>query len=204
MKAILNPLTHVEDGLLYDANNDPEILLKRRNAKEYCFNFNNLNPFREEEKSKILSELLGQHGDNITIESPFYCDYGTNIHVGNNFFANHNLVILDGARVTIGDNVFIAPHVGIYTAGHPIDSKRRGEGLEFALPVSIGNNVWIGAGVTITPGVTIGDNSVIGAGSVVNRNIPADSVAAGNPCKVIRKVSEADSERCDFRRNATK
>lgn len=196
---LTNPLTHVEDGLLYDANNDPEILLKRRNAKEACFNFNNLSPVEEEKKRQILTELLASHGENITVESPFYCDYGTNVYVGENFFANHNLVILDGARVTIGDNVFIAPNVGIYTAGHPLDAKRRGEGLEFALPVAIGNNVWIGAGVSITPGVTIGDNCVIGAGSVVNRNVPANSIAAGNPCKVIRSVNEHDKVRHDFR-----
>ncbi|POW45129.1 maltose acetyltransferase [Candidatus Pantoea alvi] len=194
----MNSLTHVEDGLLYDANNDHEILLKRRNAKVACFNFNNLSPVEEQKKRYILTELLASHGENITIESPFYCDYGTNIYVGENFFANHNLVILDGAKVTIGDNVFIAPNVGIYTAGHPLDSKRRGEGLEFALPVTIGSNVWIGAGVTITPGVTIGDNSVIGAGSVVNRNVPADSIAVGNPCKVLRTITEADEKRQDF------
>ncbi|MEG3112030.1 sugar O-acetyltransferase [Pantoea sp. T14] len=201
MKAnVINPVTQVEDGLLYDANHDAEIILKRKKAKEACFNFNNLNPVKETEKRQILTELLGSHGKSLTIESPFHCDYGSNIYLGENFYANHNLVILDGAEVIIGDNVFIAPNVGIYTAGHPLDPKRRAEGLEFVLPIKIGNNVWIGGGVTITPGVTIGDNTVIGAGSMVNRDIPSDVIAVGNPCKVIRTRSEEDSQREDFHR----
>lgn len=200
MKDSVNSLTHVVDGYLYDANNDPEILLKRRNAKEACFHFNNLSPAEEIPKKKILTKILARHGENITVEAPFYCDYGTNIFVGDNFFANHNLVILDGARVEIGNNVFIAPNVGIYTAGHPLDPVRRAAGLEYALPIKIGNDVWIGAGVTITPGVTIGDNTVIGAGSVVNRDIPDNVVAAGNPCKVIRLIGKSDEYRTDFRR----
>lgn len=200
MKDLINSLTHVVDGCLYDANNDPEILLKRRNAKEACFHFNNLSPAEEIQKKQTLTNILASLGENITIEAPFFCDYGTNIFVGENFFANHNLVILDGARVDIGNNVFIAPNVGIYTAGHPLDPARRAAGLEYALPVKIGNDVWIGAGVTITSGVTIGDNTVIGAGSVVNRDIPSNVVAAGNPCKVIRSIGESDEKRSDFRR----
>lgn len=128
------------------------------------------------------------------IEGPVHCDYGFNIEIGDNFYANVNLVILDGAKVTIGDNVFIAPNTGIYTAGHPLEKDLRNQGLEYAKPVHIGNNVWIGAGVSIMPGVTIGDDTVIGAGSVVTRSIPSGVVAVGNPCKVLKKIASTDSQ----------
>lgn len=125
-------------------------------------------------------------------EQPFYCDYGYNIEIGENFYANMNCVILDEAKVTFGDNVFIAPSCGFYTAGHPLDVEQRNRGLEYARPIRVGNNVWIGAQVCVLPGVTIGDNTVIGAGSVVNRDIPANVIAAGNPCRVIREITEED------------
>ena len=137
---------------------------------------------------ELLKRLLGKTGENLIIEPPFACDYGYNIEVGENFYANVNLVILDGAKVRIGDNAFIAPNVGIYTAGHPLDASDRNKGLEYAYPITIGDNVWIGAGAIILPGVTIGDNVVIGAGSVVTKDIPACSLAVGNPCRVIRKI----------------
>lgn len=125
---------------------------------------------------------------------PFHCDYGYNIEIGENFFANYNCVILDGAKVTFGDNVFIAPNCSFYTAGHPIDVLQRNQGLEYALPIKIGNNVWIGGNVTVLPGVTIGDNTVIGAGSLVNKDIPSNVVAAGNPCRVIREITENNQD----------
>ena len=115
----------------------------------------------------MIKALFGKTGDNFTIEPVFYCDYGYNIEIGENFYSNHNLVILDGAKVTFGDNVFIAPGCGFYTAGHPLDAERRNKGLEFAKPINVGNNVWIGGNVVVLPGVTIGDNCVIGAGSIV-------------------------------------
>ena len=132
--------------------------------------------------------LLQKLFDDFLIEQPFNCDYGYNIRIGENFYANVGCTILDVAPVTIGDNVMLAPNVNIYTAGHPLDAEIRNSGLEYAYPVNIGNNVWIGGNVTIVPGVTIGANTVIGAGSVVTKDIPANVVAVGNPCRVVRKI----------------
>lgn len=173
-------------GLLYDANADKELLADRLKAKEILYDYNRLRPSEEAERTRLLRRLLGHTGRQLLIEPPFACDYGYNIEVGENFYANVNLVILDGAKVTIGDNAFIAPNVGIYTAGHPLDAARRNQGLEYAYPVAIGHNAWIGAGVIILPGVTIGDNVVVGAGSIVTKDIPSNSLAVGNPCRVIR------------------
>lgn len=177
-------------GLLYDANYDAELLKERENAKEVLFEYNRLRPSQQEERSRLLKQLLGKTGKELIIEPPFACDYGYNIEVGENFYANVNLVILDGAKVSIGNNVFLAPNVGIYTAGHPLDVAQRNRGLEYAYPVTIGNNVWIGAGAHILPGVKIGDNTVIGAGSVVTKDIPSGVLAVGNPCRVVRRIEE--------------
>ena len=185
----------MEPGALYDANYDNELIAERTAAKELCFELNNLRPSMVAERDEIVRRLLGRVGKNCCIESPFHCDYGYNIVAGDNFYMNVGCVILDGARVTFGDNVFVAPHCGFYTAGHPLDHERRNAGLEYALPITIGNNVWIGAQVCVLPGVTIGDDSVIGAGSVVTKDIPAGVLAAGNPCRVIREISEADKLR---------
>ncbi|MCL3849735.1 MULTISPECIES: sugar O-acetyltransferase [Parabacteroides] len=175
-------------GLLYDANYDRELLLDREKAKELLYDYNRLRPSQQKEKTQLLKSFLGKTGENLIIEPPFACDYGYNIEIGENFYANVNLVILDGAKVSIGANAFIAPNVGIYTAGHPLDAEQRNRGLEYARPVTIGNNVWIGAGVCILPGVTIGDNTVIGAGSVVTKDIPSNVLAVGNPCRVIKEI----------------
>lgn len=180
----------MERGELYDANYDSELIELRMECKEKCRDYNELRPRETDAREKLLRELLGHTGNGILIEQPFYCDYGFNISVGDNFYANHNLVILDGAKVTFGNNVFIAPNCGFYTAGHPLDSERRNAGLEYAKPITVGNNVWIGADVTVVPGVTIGDGAVIGAGSVVTRDVPAHVVAAGNPCRVIKQIDE--------------
>lgn len=176
-------------GLLYDANFDPEILKQRKNAKIQLHHFNQLCPSEEKQRNEILINLFGKIGHDFVIEGPLHCDYGFNIEIGNSFYANVNLVILDGAKVTIGHHVFIAPNVGLYTAGHPLDVQQRNAGLEYALPITIEDNVWIGAGVSVMPGVTIGRNTVIGAGSVVTRSIPANVVAVGNPCKVIKPIN---------------
>ena len=182
-------------GLLYDANYDQELLRRRDAAKAQTFAYNHTHPGEQAARRRILESLLGRVGDNITIEGPFFCDYGFNIEVGENFYANVNCVVLDGAKVTIGHNVFIAPNVGIYTAGHPLDVDRRNQGLEYARPVTIGDNVWIGAGVCILPGVSIGANSVIGAGAIVLHDVPESVLAAGNPARVIRAISEEDKMR---------
>ena len=126
------------------------------------------------------------------MEAPFLCDYGSNIEVGDNFFANYNLIVLDVGKVTIGNNVMIAPNVSIYTAGHPIHPDSRNSGYEYGIDISIGDNVWIGGNVCILPGVHIGNNVVIGAGSVVTKDIPDDSIAAGNPCRLVRTITDAD------------
>jgi maltose O-acetyltransferase len=171
---------------------DAELVNERLAAKELIFDLNALRPAKIEERNALLQKLLGKTAGNFYVEPPFRCDYGYNIEIGENFYANYNLVILDCARVKIGSNVFIAPNVGIYTAGHPIHAELRNQELEFALPIEIGDNVWIGGNVVINPGVTIGSNAVIGSGSVVTKNIPANVVAAGNPCKVLRTITEED------------
>lgn len=182
-------------GYLYDANYEKELIEKREKCADLCYEFNMCRPSDTEKQKEIIHKIIGSIKGNLVITAPFYCDYGINITVGDNFYTNHNVTILDGAPVTFGDNVFIAPDCVFSTAGHPIDTEQRNRGLEIALPISVGNNVWIGTHVSVLPGVSIGSNTVIGAGSVVNRNIPDGVVAVGNPCKVIRKITEADKKK---------
>ncbi len=175
------------NGEMYYAP-DKELAAERIKVKEMNYDYNLLRPSQSEEKERLLRKILGKAGKNLWVEAPFQCDYGYNIEVGDNFYANHNLIILDCAKVKMGNNVFIGPNVSIYTACHPIDAEERNTFYEFAKPVSIGNNVWIGGSVTILAGVTIGDNVVIGAGAVVTKDIPANTVAVGNPTKVIKNL----------------
>lgn len=150
--------------------------------------YNTADPNDTARLDSLIKGLLGSHGENVIINPPFTCDFGFNIHVGENFMANFNFTVLDEAQVTIGDNVFIGPNTSIYTACHPLDPAERNKGVEWAEPVRIGNNVWIGGSTTILPGVTIGDGTTIGAGSVVTKDIPAGCLAVGNPCRVIRHL----------------
>lgn len=175
-------------GMIYNANYDKELIKERFNAKDKCFEYNNTKPSNIKKREKILKKTIGEYKNNLYIEPPFYCDYGYNISIGENFYANHGLVILDAGKVEFGDNVFVAPNCGFYTAGHPIEYIERNKGLEYAKNIKVGNNVWIGGNTLVLPGVTIGDNVVIGAGSVVNKDIPSNSVAVGNPCKVIKGI----------------
>lgn len=140
----------------------------------------------------LFRTLLGHVGEHFWIQPPFYCDYGSHIHIGEHFYANYGCVMLDGGGITIGDHVFLAPRVSIYTATHPIDAGVRNAELEYAKPVKIGSSVWIGGNTVINPGVTIGDNVVIGSGSVVTKDIPSGVVAAGNPCRVLRPITGDD------------
>lgn len=176
------------NGEIYDAVH-PEFLRRLKVTREKIREFNNLNPIESDELKALFRSIVEDCGDIFHVNQPFRCDYGCNIHIGNNFFANFNLTILDEAPVTIGDNVFIGPNVSIYTACHPIEPDKRNSGVEWAEPVRIGNSVWIGGNVTILPGVTIGDCSVVGAGSVVTKDVAPYTVVAGNPAKFIKNVT---------------
>ncbi len=166
----------------------------RLEAKRKLYEYNHLPPEKWDMQTELLKNILGKTGKVIHIEAPFHCDYGYNIEVGENFFANYNLIILDVGKVVIGDNAQIAPNVAIYTAGHPIHPDSRNSGYEYGIGITIGDNVWIGGNSCIMPGVTIGNNVVIGGGSVVTNDIPDNVLAVGNPCRVIREITEADRD----------
>ncbi|GKX67937.1 sugar O-acetyltransferase [Inconstantimicrobium mannanitabidum] len=165
---------------------------ERMENKLRIHEFNLLRPDEKEKIDKLIKEILGKTGETVVIEQPFHCDYGKNIEVGNNFFANYNCTILDVGKVIIGENAQFAPNVSIYTAGHPIHPESRNSGYEYGIGVTIGDNVWLGGSVVVNPGVKIGNNVVIGSGSVVTKDIPDNVIAVGNPCKVIRQITEDD------------
>ena len=179
----------MRSGELYQAFGE-ELSRERLKARSLLHEYNSLHPEKQDRHMELIKELLGTTGERFLIEAPFRCDYGYNIHLGENFYANFNLVILDCAPVHIGNNALIGPDVGIYTAGHSLHHELRNQDYEFALPITIGDNVWIGGQVVINPGVNIGDNVVIGSGSTVTKDIPDNMLAAGNPCRVLREITE--------------
>ncbi len=178
------------NGEFYHAGLDLKLFSERQHCKNLCHRFNNTPPLFMRMRNLLLKKILGKIGKSFLIEQPFMCDYGYNIEIGENFCANHNLLILDSAKVKIGDNVLIGPNCSFYTSTHPINYKERELGTELAKPINIGNNVWLGGNVVVLAGVTIGKNSVIGAGSVVSKDIPPNAVAVGNPCRVIKNIND--------------
>ena len=178
-------------GELYVAS-DAELVEMQLKKFRFMDAFNETRYEDFAERERLARELFAHVGKNVMINKPFHCDYGSNISIGNNFFANYGCVILDVNKVSIGNNVFMAPCVCLYTAGHPIDKDIRNENLEYGWPITIGDDVWIGGSVVINPGVTIGSNVVIGSGSVVTKDIPDGVVACGNPCRVKRKITKKD------------
>ena len=179
-------------GLPYKVNDD--LLIDLRNARRLTRLYNSTTEEETDHRKQILRELLGSMGENIMIEPTFRCDYGSNIHIGNNFYANFDCIILDVCPVTIGENVMFGPRVCVYSPGHPIDAGVRADMLELAQPVTIGNRVWIGGSAVINGDVTIGDDTIIGSGSVVTKSIPSGVIAAGNPCRVIREITDEDTK----------
>ncbi len=185
----MNNIERRDKGMAYIS--DDSVMEQQKRARILTQRLNTADRSDFKALGDIVKELLGR-SDGAWINPPFYCDYGFNIEVGSNFFANYNCTMLDVGKITIGDNCFMASNVAIYTSGHPIHPDSRNSMYEYGIPVTIGDNVWIGGNTVICPGVTIGSNCVIGAGSVVTKDIPDWSVAAGNPCKVIRKITDED------------
>ena len=178
-------------GKLYMAGGE-ELSRDVKKSRMIARLFNNTTEEQKIYRKELIKDLFESTSENFYIEPPFRCDYGCNISIGENFYANFDCIILDVAKVKIGNNVFFAPRVNIFTAGHPIDPDVRNTLLEFGTPVTIGDNVWVGGNTVINPGVTIGNNVVIGSGSVVTKDIPDNVIAVGNPCRVLRKITEED------------
>ena len=181
------------NGYLYNSMVDEGLFLERLTANDLCYKYNNIKPSKTKKRDKVLRKIIGKAGKNVQFLQPFYCDYGYNIEVGDNFFANYGCIFLDPNKITFGNNVMIAPNCVFSTAGHALDAKQRISGEEIALPINVGDNVWIGASVTVLPGVKIGSNTIIGGGSLVNKDIPDGVIAIGVPCKVLRKITPEDA-----------
>ncbi|WPR76620.1 sugar O-acetyltransferase [Algoriphagus sp. NG3] len=175
-------------GELYQAG-DPELVAERLQARKLVKTFNDSDPLDTDGRISLIRKVLGKAGKNLWVEPPFFCDYGTNIEVGDDVFFNFNCVVLDVCKVTLGDRVFVAPNVQFYAATHPVDAKLRGDMWEYGKPITIGNDVWIGGSAVICPGISIGARTVIAAGAVVTKSFPADVVVGGNPAKVIKKLA---------------
>lgn len=183
----------MKDGRLYFCT-DEEIANEQLKCLDLLYDYNQTRPTEQPKRRELLKVLLAEVGENCYIEPPLHANWGRNTHLGSNVYANFNLTLVDDTDIYIGDSVMIGPNVTIATAGHPVDPELRRKVAQFNIPVRIGNNVWIGAGAVILPGITIGDDSVIGAGSIVTKDIPAGVVAVGNPCRVLRPISDRDRE----------
>lgn len=182
-------------GCFYMPAADKELVEGLKKSQELNYEYNHLRPSQMEERMHMIRENFGKVGKNFKVEQPFHADYWERISVGENFYSNYNFLVLAGNLIDIGDNVMFGPDCGLYAAGHPFDAEHRATGEEYAWPIKIGNNVWIGGGTKIVGGVSIGDNTVIAAGSVVAKSIPANVLAGGNPCKVIREIRPEDDDK---------
>lgn len=187
-RILLSEKKKMLNGEIYNPALDYKLFSERQKCKKKCYQYNLLSPEKLMERNNILSEILGKTGKIFLIEQPFLCDYGYNIELGENFCANHNLVILDPAKVIFGDNVMVGPNCGFYTTTHPLNPILRNKGYQQAKPIYVKDNVWICSNVVVLGGVTIGENSVIAAGSVVTKDIPPNALAMGNPCKVVKSL----------------
>lgn len=176
------------NGEFYLPQEDEILVRERLQCKVLCHKYNNLEPDKLEERKELIKKIVGKVQNEFYIEPSFYCDYGYNIELGENFYSNHNLVILDCAKVKFGDNVFVGPNCGFYTAEHPLDFETRNKGYEYAKPITVGDNVWFGAGVHVVAGVTIGNNVVVAAGAVVTKDVEDNCVVAGVPAKKIKSL----------------
>ena len=180
------------DNDLYDANYDLERNAMMDHCKDICAQYNAIRPSDWAARDVKLREIIGHVGKEVRVQCPFWCDYGSNITFGDRFYANHGLIILDGAAVTFGKDVFVGPSCGFHTAGHPLDAKLRNKGLEYARPITVGDDVWFGAGVQVLPGVTIGSNVVVAAGAVVTKDVPSNCIVGGVPAKIIKELPALD------------
>lgn len=191
MPSLQDRLDFMATGAMYD-DLAPELVAARVDAVRATNAYNASYGQPQAEREELLRKVVGTAGAGANFEPTFRCEFGANIHLGQNFFANFDCVMLDGARITIGDNVLLGPKVGLYTSNHAFDVTERRQGACFARPITIGNDVWIAGGVTVLPGVTIGDGAVIGGGSVVTRDVPPNTIAVGNPARVLREITQAD------------
>lgn len=189
----MNTRERMKNGQLYFCT-DEEVAKEQLKCLDRLYDFNQTRPSEMPKRMALLKEILAEVGENCYVEPPLHANWGINTHFGNNVYANFNLTLVDDCDIYVGDSVMFGPNVTVAVAGHPIDPDLRRKVAQFNVPVRIGNNVWIGAGAVILPGVTIGDNSVIGAGSIVTKDIPANVVAVGNPCRVLREINDRDRE----------
>lgn len=190
----MTPYEQVHSGKIYNSV-DEAIMEEQARCKEKMYDYNATRPSEEAKRAEMLKDIFAEVGENCYIEQPFYANFGgKHVHLGKQVYANFHLTLVDDTHIYIGDYTMLGPNVTLATAGHPILPELRVKGLQFNMPVHIGRNCWLGAGVVVMPGVTIGDNSVIGAGSIVTKDIPANVVAVGNPCRVLRKIGEHDRE----------